>query len=401
MTTTCSIEGCESKTVGRGWCRKHYTRWSRTGGPLQAKYDRLDGDPLLRWWAKVDKNGPVPTARSELGPCWLWTGSKDRHGYGQFDVHIDGAKKNHRAHRWGYQQLVRELEASETLDHLCRVRPCVNPAHLDPVTHAVNVRRGTAGQRNRDATHCPNGHLLTADNVILTKNQWRSCRECQRARTREANRKTRGTIPGDYRVGGVIPDSCLRGHPYTPENTYLTTSGGRECRVCRNARARTTRAPSEHPSNSEKTHCPRGHPYDSENTVRSNRGHRECRKCRTEYMRLYMRARRGSGEVVTPNGDKDFCPQGHEYDEQNTLFPKRGGRACRECVRVASLRKMRAVRGTPDGAVHNRDKTHCKNGHEFTAENTKLTATGARICKACRTTYLAQRRTMKLTNTDS
>ena len=152
----CSIDGCGEPVFvkSRGWCRKHYHRWHRTGDPLQAKYERADGPPLERWWTKVEKTDG----------CWLWLGGLDRHGYGQFDVRDgeDGKRRNHRAHRWGYQQLVRQLDAAETLDHLCRNPQCVRPDHLDPVSHAENVGRGDSGKHNAVKTHCPKGHEYTA-----------------------------------------------------------------------------------------------------------------------------------------------------------------------------------------------------------------------------------------------
>jgi hypothetical protein len=69
--------------------------------------------------------------------CWLWTGYVDRHGYGQFK----GAKQGS-AHRWSYEYHAGPIPEGLQLDHLCRVRSCVNPAHLEPVTCRVNVSRG-------------------------------------------------------------------------------------------------------------------------------------------------------------------------------------------------------------------------------------------------------------------
>jgi hypothetical protein len=179
----CSVTDCSEPIFVkmRRLCRKHYHRWYRTGDPLQAKYDRADGTPLERWWAKVDKTDG----------CWLWIGGLDRRGYGQFDVTTDGKRRNHRAHRWGYEQLVRQLDPAETIDHLCRVHNCVNPEHLDPVLHAENVRRGDGGKHNATKTHCPQGHPYDEANTYYLKRGGRSCRACTRKRTREINQRKR------------------------------------------------------------------------------------------------------------------------------------------------------------------------------------------------------------------
>lgn len=93
-----------------------------------------------RFLAKVDKRP---------GGCWIWTASKRRLGYGQF---WDGERLT-MAHQWSYLHHVGPVPAGVELDHLCRVPSCVNPAHLEPVTHQVNIARAAARK-----THCPNGH---------------------------------------------------------------------------------------------------------------------------------------------------------------------------------------------------------------------------------------------------
>lgn len=90
-----------------------------------------------RFWAKVDTSSD----------CWLWTGSDNGLGYGQF--YLTGGKKTY-AHRYGYQLLVGDVPAGTELDHLCETPRCVNPAHLEPVTHRTNMLRGS---RNVFARH--------------------------------------------------------------------------------------------------------------------------------------------------------------------------------------------------------------------------------------------------------
>jgi hypothetical protein len=69
--------------------------------------------------------------------CWIWQLALDRHGYGQWKV----GKRNRLAHRAMYEQHVGPIPDGMTLDHLCNIRACVNPAHLEPVPFAENVRR--------------------------------------------------------------------------------------------------------------------------------------------------------------------------------------------------------------------------------------------------------------------
>lgn len=115
--------------------------------------------------------------------CWLWTGTLSGSGYGQFQV-SPVTKRKKQAHVASYEHFIGPIPNGMQLDHLCRVRCCVNPAHLEPVTPAVNTRRGNLWQKS--VTHCRRGHLLEGENLIprfLAKGQ-RVCRECDRIRKR-------------------------------------------------------------------------------------------------------------------------------------------------------------------------------------------------------------------------
>ncbi|MER8220922.1 HNH endonuclease signature motif containing protein [Streptomyces sp. NPDC094143] len=129
-----------------------------------------------RFWSKVEKTDG----------CWLWQG-QSRNGYGLF---FWGSGKNQRstgAHRYAYRLTCGEIPEGLVLDHLCRVPLCVNPQHLEPVTRRENVLRGIGAPAvNRVKTHCDNGHEFTPENTYLTKGGARNCRACGRDR---ANRR--------------------------------------------------------------------------------------------------------------------------------------------------------------------------------------------------------------------
>jgi len=129
-----------------------------------------------RFWAKVEKTDG----------CWLWKAARDLNGYGR----IAYAGKEWKAHRLAYTVVVGPIPEGLTLDHLCRVRHCVNPAHLEPVTNRENLLRGNgwAGRHARK-THCPQNHPYDEANTYRMGANGRGCRTC----AREAMRRKRAT----------------------------------------------------------------------------------------------------------------------------------------------------------------------------------------------------------------
>lgn len=129
------------------------------------------------------------TERDETTGCWIWTGGKTTKGYASINA-FGGPT---RAHRVAYRLFVGEIPEGKELDHLCRTPACINPDHLEPVTHAVNVKRGRVGANMRDRTHCKQGHEFTEENTGRRSDcEGRICLTCQRAATvawRERNRE--------------------------------------------------------------------------------------------------------------------------------------------------------------------------------------------------------------------
>lgn len=128
-----------------------------------------------RLWSRVDKNGPVPTHRPELGPCWNWTGAIQSNGYGK--IGLNG--KTPYSHRVAFELSNGPVPDGLELDHLCRNHSCARPSHLEAVTHAENIRRGEQAMR----THCPAGHEYDTQNTRMNNGK-RICMACHRARER-------------------------------------------------------------------------------------------------------------------------------------------------------------------------------------------------------------------------
>lgn len=124
---------------------------------------------LQSFWSKVEKTET----------CWLWLGSLNSGGYGQYWL-PDGTRIV--AHRYAYGDVQQGME----LDHLCRVRRCVRPSHLEEVSHLENMRRGSWAMR----THCPRGHAYDHINTEMYRGR-RYCRACQRINNRASYARKR------------------------------------------------------------------------------------------------------------------------------------------------------------------------------------------------------------------
>lgn len=151
-----------------------------------------------RFWAKVNKNGPV----SKLGTvCYLWEASQNGTGYPVFYFH----KKLGYAHRYSWQlsncsYIPKNLE----VDHLCKNTLCVRPDHLEIVSHKINNFRQEKSifVDNSLKTSCPNGHKYDKLNTRIYNNS-RYCRICNKEKS--INRKRE---QGVREIGTYRPSNC-------------------------------------------------------------------------------------------------------------------------------------------------------------------------------------------------
>lgn len=272
-------------------------------------------------------------ARGAEGECWLWRGTKNRGTY--------GVLRRRLAHRVAYELFVGPIPAGMTIDHLCRNRTCVNPAHLEAVTLRLNVRRAwTAKQpeavraqaESQSETHCAYGHEYTPTNTYEKPGGGRDCRACKREHlaawraanpersrelVREGSRRYREAHPEKVRKAAREAMMAKRSSPEGREayNAYM-----REY----NRQARAAKG---------EQFCANGHPRTPANTRVSARGYRMCLDCKQERMS------RAGGRVGPERERPTHCPHGHEFTAENTYFvPGTSYRYCRECNRATARR---------------------------------------------------------------
>jgi hypothetical protein len=141
------------------------------------------------FWEWVDKD-------SSPDGCWMWTGRDfNKKPHGSYGMWKDLTGKRRLAHRVAYELAVGPIPEGLTLDHLCRVTLCVNPAHLEAVTQGVNTLRGVGPSAvNARRSHCSHGHVFDEANTYVTPDGRRQCRACNRARTDRYYLRKRETV---------------------------------------------------------------------------------------------------------------------------------------------------------------------------------------------------------------
>ena len=301
--------------------------------------------------------------------CWLWTGSLGGGGYASISI---GKRGRALVHRLSYEMHKGPIPEGLQIDHLCRVRRCVNPDHLEPVTHAQNARRGSLATK----THCKNGHEYTPENTRISKDGSRHCRACGR----EAYWQRRDRVRGQrMEFRARRKEARQRGEPAPKIVRPLAT------------------------------HCKHGHPFDEANTQILPKGKRACRECKRIAAHKNFELRRAGLLVDVPVGPEilspgvldlrthdqnvappppakaTHCVNGHPYDEANTRIDKHGFRGCRACSRAKTAAKRARERAAPDYTAPVRVKaSHCLRGHPFDEANTFIQSNGARGCRICR-----------------
>lgn len=150
--------------------------------------------------------------------CWHWMGYKDPSGYGRFRT-----AGEFRAHRWSFAAFRGPIPTGMVIDHICRQRDCVNPAHLRAVTSGENTHAQNSiapAKLLKEAAQCVHGHPFDEVNTLYTKRGYRYCRECHLARSRKARAKARQT-------------ECPQGHQKVP-----MSDGRMYCPICHAAARR-------------------------------------------------------------------------------------------------------------------------------------------------------------------
>ncbi len=406
----CKLDGCPRPIAGRGLCQAHLRRLKKYGDPNKVKCGcgcgelvavaaniavavaYLDGHgvmsgPAVSPAVKLRK-GLVPQPVSErgrtmyglTGDCQVWTGSKNKMGYGRMYVRVPGQKRKGsvvQVHRLAYELANGEGSALNlTIDHLCGVPLCCNPRHLETVTIGENLRRAAMV-----ILACPQGHPYDDENTDYSPDGHRRCRQCNTDRYHlEKHGHEFVADPenmSDLRRRCLIcwqreestPQFCPKGHEYTPENKRIGSDGKRYCQQCtwdrthipdyghsfvpdpdgpvKKRRCLTCRRLNPPPK-----YCANGHKFTKETTEYTAKGQRNCVLCRLnsrhipkhghEYvidMRNPTTVRRCRVCYEEKYAVSRLCPAGHEFTAENTRL-KNGWRNCRTCERNRGHRKL-------------------------------------------------------------
>ena len=221
MTDICSQASCSKQAKRRGLCYGHDTRKRRygsadfipPGGGIGRGRRPVDLSVRFKKKCLLQDNG-----------CHVWTGPADRFGYGL--IWIDGQLRA--AHRVSYEHFVGPIPNGLEIDHLCRVPACVNPKHLEPVTHQENVLRGFAAKRAANPElHAPIDLPEGVKHGTVTSYSHHRCR-CEACTV--SNRRRCRRVRAELRERLQHDPSAA---PHGTASTY--TNWGCRCEPCRKA----------------------------------------------------------------------------------------------------------------------------------------------------------------------
>ncbi len=330
--------------------------------------------------------------------CWFLTGRARANGYGS--IQLGGVKVS--GHRFAYAAFVGDIPAGREIDHLCRDRACVNPEHLELVSRQENLRR-------RDDAGLPLGHLpvlerLLARRAVDDNDCWLFTGAKVRGygvasvdnRTQYVHRLAYEMLVGPIPDNQTIDHLCRNTACFKPEhleavsrseNTRRMPGENMRRRTCRNGHfrdevgsnpdgtctgcrpERARKGPPRPPRDDVDVRCAHGHKYAEVGRYPSG-GCVACQRVKDE------------ARLKGPRPPVQFCPRGH-----NTFVfgrsPSNG--ECRECARQYAREKYGYMRTREDA------ERQCRQGHERTAENTRLVKrirngreTQERVCLDCR-----------------
>jgi hypothetical protein len=178
---------------------------------------------------KIDKVSMIKCP--DLGPCWTISKKIFKNGY-QY-VSVEKNKKS-LAHRVMFERFKGTIQKGLEIDHLCRNPQCINPAHLEAVTHRTNMLRSPAAgcTINKLKTHCPHGHVYSGNNLVINSKGRRECLVCGRKSKRESYRSKVIKSGLDVKQWNKIKTHCPQNHSYEGENLRINSNGARECVTC-------------------------------------------------------------------------------------------------------------------------------------------------------------------------
>lgn len=202
--------------------------------------------------------------------CWNWIGGATWNGYGAACLE---SGKTAIAHRIAYELFIGKPPAGLDVHHKCENQLCCNPKHLEALT-----RKGHRVAHAALKTECPNGHPYTDSGTYVSKDGTRRCRICMRENSRRQHVRRRLINPPKPHANSVKTE-CKRGHPFSTENTIITTSGSRQCREC--MKMLQLRWKQKHPTiprGTPKQFCKHGHEMTGANTY-TYKNRKSCRIC--------------------------------------------------------------------------------------------------------------------------